>query len=317
MTILRKTIATLITGGALIGVSNQANAITYAGSLNDTTNTTFSGTTVVKNWADMSIDLGWMHTTKWFTLHTDSAGDKLITLKDTSAAYTGTPTTAVAGTVTTTTTKSYSGLSSNMAFSIWSFSGLPPLANTMTSTGNSALATSPSATHYNLASPQTNNTMGYNQVAAPNASNNSNFLATGGVNGFIGYANSGDTFTNGNGDFVGHGSTGSDYGVDGSGHKFASLIFNAIGAGDYLIALGANCVNLTSCGNEEISRHIVQTDSILGVISDTTTLNTASSWGNANYTVSVAAVPVPGAVWLFGTAMAGFLGLRKNRKIVA
>jgi hypothetical protein len=32
---------------------------------------------------------------------------------------------------------------------------------------------------------------------------------------------------------------------------------------------------------------------------------------------AVAAVPVPGAVWLFGTAMAGFLGLRRNKKLAA
>ena len=30
--------------------------------------------------------------------------------------------------------------------------------------------------------------------------------------------------------------------------------------------------------------------------------------------VNVAAVPVPGAIWLFGTAIMGFLGLRRNKK---
>ncbi len=35
------------------------------------------------------------------------------------------------------------------------------------------------------------------------------------------------------------------------------------------------------------------------------------------YQLNVSQVPVPGAVWLFGTAIAGFLGLRRNKKLAA
>ena len=35
------------------------------------------------------------------------------------------------------------------------------------------------------------------------------------------------------------------------------------------------------------------------------------------YQLSVSQVPVPGAVWLFGSAIAGFLGLRRNKKFAA
>lgn len=43
------------------------------------------------------------------------------------------------------------------------------------------------------------------------------------------------------------------------------------------------------------------------------------SWNGvkASYALDVAAVPVPGAVWLFGSAMAGMLGLSRRKKAIA
>lgn len=332
---LAKAVALALTGTALVLASSTASAIgvnTTIPSFDRTAPVSTTGTSAVKNWADMAIDLGWMHTTKWYSLHVSSAGDTQIKLTDTSAAYSATSApvvNATAGT-TTTTTKSYDGLTSNVAFSIWSFgtmqltntvvdpvTGAVTYPSTMTAANNPLTATSPLAPHYNPAAPQTNNVMGYNQVMAPAADNNSNFLAGGGVNGFVGYANSGASFVNGNGSFVGAGSARSSVGTDANGHKFASLLVD-LAAGDYLIALGGNCVNLTNCGNNLLSTRTVVTNTADGsLISDTTVVPTAPAWGVMNYKLEVAAVPVPGAVWLFGSAMAGLIGFGRRKSVIA
>jgi len=331
---LVKAMALALSGSALVLVSSTASAIgvnTITPSFDRSAPVTVTGSSAVKNWADMAIDLGWMHTTKWFSLHVTSAGDTQIKLTDTSAAYTSTTTSSNATTGrTTVTTSNVNGASSNVAFSIWSFgtmqltntvvdpvTGAVSYPSTMTAAANPTTATSPLAPHYNPLAPQNNNVMGYNQVAAPAADNNSNFLAGGGVNGFVGYANSGDRFTNGNGSYVGSGSARSSVGSDASGHKFASLLVD-LAAGDYLIALGGNCVNLTGCGNEITSKRVVVTDTATGALfSDTTTLNPANSWGLMNYQLEVTAVPVPGAVWLFGSAMAGLIGFGRRKTAIA
>ncbi|MDD5113197.1 MAG: hypothetical protein PHC94_04220 [Methylobacter sp.] len=40
-------------------------------------------------------------------------------------------------------------------------------------------------------------------------------------------------------------------------------------------------------------------------------------FGNGSYKLTLTSVPVPFAVWLFGSAMAGLIGFRRNRKIGA
>jgi len=39
--------------------------------------------------------------------------------------------------------------------------------------------------------------------------------------------------------------------------------------------------------------------------------------GSVSYTISTSVVPVPAAVWLFGTGFIGFIGFSTNRKKVA
>jgi len=39
--------------------------------------------------------------------------------------------------------------------------------------------------------------------------------------------------------------------------------------------------------------------------------------GSGSYTISTSVVPVPAAVWLFGTGFIGFIGFSTNRKKVA
>jgi hypothetical protein len=43
----------------------------------------------------------------------------------------------------------------------------------------------------------------------------------------------------------------------------------------------------------------------------------ATTGGTANYILEISSVPVPAAVWLFGSAMIGVLGLRRKSAAVA
>lgn len=53
---------------------------------------------------------------------------------------------------------------------------------------------------------------------------------------------------------------------------------------------------------------------VLGGYRDGSTYDTLDGY---KLNISTSAVPVPGAVWLFGSAIAGFLGLRRNKKFAA
>ncbi|MDD2800935.1 MAG: VPLPA-CTERM sorting domain-containing protein [Methylococcales bacterium] len=315
MTILRTTIATILAGTALAGVSTQASAVSVTGSV-ETFNaahtiTNGAGTvaigtslnnagghiltagaaqsaiyhdyTTVKSWADMSIDLGWMHAVDWVQVNVSDAGtyrikDEVIGLRNVAPTWINQNKTI------------------HPAFSIWSLSG-----STFTSTGSSNNAATPistSATHYTA--PGTNNNMGFNQVAAPSASNNSGFLLAGGVNGLVGYSNSGAGFTNGNGDVVGSGSVGAASGTNADGFLWTDLTVN-LAAGSYLLAIGGSCNDLQNCGP------VTSINATTGV----------ASWGTGWHELTVAAVPVPGAVWLFGSALAGFAGMRRRKSALA
>lgn len=284
---LNRAIATILTGSALAITSNMANAVTLSGTVNASTSSpvTLAVNSAPKNWADLDIDLGWMHTTNWVQVNIATTGDYTINLTDTST-----------------------GTSMHPAFSVWSLGGAnnfnASAANMMV---NAVPPVSSSATHY--AGPANNNIMGYNQVAAPTLTNSSKFLTAGGVTGFVGYANSGVTFTNGNGDFVGHGSSGSRWGSADSnlanetgnlggiaGHGWAELFLNNLSAGNYILAVGGNCDNLVNCGNSGA---------------------TAGSWSAGKLALTVTAVPVPGAVWLMGSALAslGIFGRRRHKTV--
>ena len=147
----------------------------------------------------------------------------------------------------------------------------------------------------------------YNQVRGANDDgNNRNFALSGsygniidGHDGWVGYAQNGVTFTNGDGDVVANGGAAnltsgvvSGYSADVS--TSASLNLLDLASGYYLIGLGGACPDgLDSCN-------------------PTLTGETAFR----DYTFTVSAVPVPAAVWLFGSAIAG-LGFSSRRKLRA
>jgi len=81
-------------------------------------------------------------------------------------------------------------------------------------------------------------------------------------------------------------------GADGVADNSVALLFPHLTAGNYIVFVGgANYASQT---------------------------NTAARGIGATFTLTPSAVPVPGAVWLFGSALAGFIGMkrRKNRLII-
>jgi hypothetical protein len=130
----------------------------------------------------------------------------------------------------------------------------------------------------------------YSQVATTSVSG---WLADpnqGGATGLVGYANSGFSgWTNGFGQSVGIGSGGTVNVSNG----YAELITGVLGPGQYLMALGS------AAG---------QSDGNGGI----TTLASTGT-GTNTFSLNVTAVPVPGAVWLFGSALMGFIGMGRRK----
>lgn len=312
MSILRTTIATVLAGTALAGVSTQASAISVNSNpetfnathtITNSAGTNAIGTslnnagghiltagasqsaiyhdyTTVKSWADMSIDLGWMHAVDWVQLNVTDSGtykikDEVIGLRNVATSWVNQNTTI------------------NPSLTLWSLAG-----STFTSSGSSNNAvTVQSPLAYGYSTGGNNNTMGFNQVAAPSTTNNGKFLTAGGVNGIVGYSNSGFSgWYNGNGDLVGSGSAGASSGTNANGYNWTDLTVN-LAAGSYIMAIGGSCVNLLNCGP------VTSINATTGV----------KAWGTGWHELTVTAVPVPGAVWLFGSALAGFVGLRRHK----
>jgi len=74
------------------------------------------------------------------------------------------------------------------------------------------------------------------------------------------------------------------HGTDGTGHNFAELIYNNLTAGAwYSVVVGGS----------------------------------SSAPGSYNITANLSSVPLPGAVWLFGSAMAGLVGYGRRKKSAA
>jgi hypothetical protein len=290
MNLSKKSVALLLTGAAMASISTHASAVssTQLGALTANGVITQSGQMAVKNWADITVGLGWMHTTKWIEFSVDanaaSAGNVIINLTDTSKRYTSAST---ANNGNTTIMKS-NGNTSHPAFSLFSVGAAG---------FDEAVATA--FVNY----PNTG--VGWTQVDVSPTKQGA-FLLVGGVTGFEGYANSGTTFANSAGDNVGHGSSGSSYGTT-AGHDWAELNIS-LAAGNYLLAIGNSCFTLANCGNEVTQRVVL--DSNFNIITNET--NPSGRWNNADYKLSITSVPVPGAVWLFGSALAGLVGLRRR-----
>lgn len=276
--------------------------------------------TTVKSWADLAIDLGWMHSTDWVQVNIADSGqyrikDEIIGLRNVAGS---------ADTATYTYSPMVQDKSIHPAFSLWSLSG-----NTFASTGstqntqnsfvaphpttgvdttyNYGSATAPTATHYTGAASygsnppaQYNSNMGFNQVAAPTPTNNGRFLLSGGVNGIVGYSNSGVSFVNGDGDAVGSGSPGASSGTNADGFTWTDLVVN-LAAGSYLMAVGGSCVDLVNCGPYQIRTTIA-------------TGATTTVYGTGWHELTVSAVPVPAAVWLLASALGGMGVFGRRRK---
>lgn len=252
--------------------------------------------TTVKSWADLAIDLGWMHNVDWVQVNISQSGtytieDEIIGVRN------------VAGNANNAT-YNYSPMNTgdkiHPAFTVWSLSG-----STFTSSGSSNNpTTTQSPLAYGYTTGGNNSTMGFNQVAAPSPTNNSGFLIAGGVNGIVGYSNSGFSgWYNGNGDYVGSGSAGASNGTDANGFRYTDLT-TYLEAGSYLIAVGGSCVDLVACGPYQTRTKIAD---------GTTTTVYGTSW----HELTVTSVPVPGAVWLFGSAMAGLIGFGRRKTVAA
>lgn len=264
----------------------------------------YHNATTVKSWADMAIDLGWMHNANWVQVNITDTGSYRI--KSEIIGFRNVAGLADSSNATSTTT--YSAMVQDKtihpAFSVWSLAG--NAFTGATSSNNPITVQSPLA--YGYTTGGNNNTMGFNQVAAPDGTNNSTFLATGGVNGFVGYSNSGFSgWHNGNGDLVGSGSAGSSSGTNADGFLYTDLTVN-LGAGSYLIAIGGSCVDLVDCGP-------YQTKTVTTLATGATTVSKA--YGTGWHELTVTAVPVPGAVWLFASAMAGMIGFGRRKPALA
>lgn len=108
--------------------------------------------------------------------------------------------------------------------------------------------------------------------------------------------------------YIGHASTtssngGVDYSYD-SATQAVSITFNGLSAGKYSLWIGGNATGTGICGT-----------SCTGNGSTISKTESTNQQYLAN--ISVKAVPVPAAVWLFGSAIAGFVGMGKRKKAVA
>ncbi len=257
--------------------------------------------TTVKSWADMAIDLGWMHAVDWVQLNVTDSGtykikDEVIGFRNVAGSSSGNNN---AGTVYNEYTPMVLDKTIHTAFTIWSLTG-----SAFTSSGSSNNpVTAQSPLSYGYAGGTSNNQMGFNQVAAPSATNNSNFLTVGGVSGIVGYSNSGISgWVNGNGDLVGSGSAGASSGTNADGFLWTDLTLD-LAAGSYILAIGGSCVDLVNCGPYQTKTATTLATGVQAV---------SKAYGTGWHELTVTSVPVPGAVWLFGSALAGFAGMRRR-----
>ena len=132
----------------------------------------------------------------------------------------------------------------------------------------------------------------------------------GGVTRFVGYANSGATgWHNSTGALIGTGGVGAGYSGStagtvsatlGTGGGIADLIIDSLPAGQYLLAVG---------GSYACNGGLNFSDATNACPSVQVPAGTANGY---KLTITTAPVPVPAAVWLFGSALAG-LGLISRR----
>ncbi|MGZ8218381.1 VPLPA-CTERM sorting domain-containing protein [Methylomagnum sp.] len=230
--------------------------------------------------------LGWNHTTQWYVLHVTTGGGYTVSY-DRASGNTG----------------------NQPAFSIWS-------------SGGSAWTNSIGSQHK------------FNQVATPSLGNSSAYLYNGGVTGFVGYANSGPGFTNGDGDTVLGALT---FGTSVKDPADLTSPYNSlVTKGSYVnphagsisapyagVNSSVNTSDASVTGHADIQLWLPAGWYVLtggGSCADFTCSPTAAN--SAFYNIKIlsnagvtAPVPVPAAVWLFGSALAGMgvIGRRKDK----
>lgn len=313
---LRKSLMAILGIAALTGFSTQASAISVAdlGTLNAST------TSLLKEeisgakfgWDGQNNGyLGWTHSTQWakFTLAESSS----VLVKVAATPVDGQKNVLLPGfTLWATTSAGFVGGNHdpNYSYDANNFYGVTP-----THPYNQVLGPPT-----NLDGQQTPVSPGHGPDCPAGGCNSNNWLVAGaggfatadGITTLVGYANSGSTgWTNGNGNVVGVGVVGSDNNgplsgvVDVKGPdwsaaaggptntvQYASLILYNLAAGTYFMAPGGSCKTIVACGNTD------------GFVS------------TSIYSIAVtqiAAVPVPAAVWLFASSLAG-LGVIGRRR---
>ncbi|MDT4331047.1 hypothetical protein ACQE3E_16470 [Methylomonas sp. MED-D] len=151
-----------------------------------------------------------------------------------------------------------------------------------------------------------------------------------GHDGWIGYANAGYSFTNGDGDKIQGLYAGAsnpqnlgEYGGGASDPLNGTALYNYnqnspyVGSGEAVLSLGEAILNLTGL---KAGYYLI---GYAGACPDNNANGQGCEFGAGNaykLTISnngVTTVPVPGAVWLFGSAVAGFLGIRRGKSRVA
>jgi hypothetical protein len=285
---LHKAIIGLLGTAAIAGFSSQAGA--FGGETYDLG--VFTGTTIdspghtspFKSWTDYGAsNFGWVHTAGWATLQIGSASDIANGVRyNVTLTMTGE---GAGGQATADTLD-------NPAFSLW--------------TGGSQPVTTDGGGFHR-----------YNQVRGPSgpgetSPTNDELANSGGVlagsDGWVGYANAGFVVTNADGDTLDHGGVNGNtawladpgasswsYSQLNQNHSstaldYASLSLIGLKAGHYLLSLGGSC----------------------GSPNPTSSCGTGQNYGFRVETAT-APVPLPAAVWLFGSAAAGLIGIGRRK----
>ena len=84
---------------------------------------------------------------------------------------------------------------------------------------------------------------------------------------------------------------------------------------DFSFAISSLTIIFEDADNLSLEGSGMLTSTIVGL--DPTVATWSFTGGVLNWSMGTSAVPVPAAVWLFGTAMVGFLGLRRKSAGVA
>ena len=320
---LHKAVLAVLGGSMALGLSNDAMAFTSS-SIGTYTGSTISinSTAPYKSFSDYQAkNQGWVHTSRYFTLQIGSAADI-----SNGVTYDVALNMIGRGTLNLNTAATANAIN-NPAFVVWT-AGTGAI-NTAAVSGsghgwNPTRGISEQAldVNGNTSTVLTNTMMGAAGVLSGHA-------------GWVGYVNSGPTYTLINSidplggqaqsstgaavnDTVSHGALNTSslawltnpaasstaysdnyYRSDlnttlGTSPDFAMMTLYGLKSGNYLIALGGACP---------------------GYASDTLASNACGNDNQFTFTVSAAPapVPLPGAVWLFGGALMGYLGIQRRK----